>query len=215
MKSARAQRRHQELHPSVGASAPRKDELAFLPAALEIVETPPSPIGRAIGALIVVLFLPGVDLGQLRSRSISSPRRAGKIVPSGRTKMIQPFETGVVRAIHVQDGQSVKAGDILIELDPTMTTADEEHISNDLVAAQLDIARARAALERRSQPTRMQFHAARGCKPRCRSCNASSSPSDRGTACQDRLARSPAGAKRSRARDCRGHDRRSSRRSSH
>src|SRR5271163_3272537 len=33
-----------------------KDELAFLPAALEIVETPPSPIGRAIGVTIVVLF---------------------------------------------------------------------------------------------------------------------------------------------------------------
>ena len=33
-----------------------KDELAFLPAALEIVETPPSPIGRAIGATIVALF---------------------------------------------------------------------------------------------------------------------------------------------------------------
>ena len=30
----------------------------------------------------------------------------GKIIPSGRTKVIQPFETGVVRAIHVRDGQT-------------------------------------------------------------------------------------------------------------
>jgi hemolysin D len=29
-----------------------RHELAFLPAALEIVETPPSPIGRAIGVTI-------------------------------------------------------------------------------------------------------------------------------------------------------------------
>ena len=49
---------------------------------------------------------------------------SGKIVPSGRTKLIQPFETGVVRAIHVRDGQSVKAGEVLIELDPTMTDAE-------------------------------------------------------------------------------------------
>ena len=41
----------------------------------------------------------------------------GKIVSSGRTKIVQPFETGVIRAIHVQDGQQVKAGDCLIELD--------------------------------------------------------------------------------------------------
>ena len=34
----------------------------------------------------------------------------GKVVPSGRTKIIQPFETGVVRAIHVRDGQSGQGG---------------------------------------------------------------------------------------------------------
>jgi hemolysin D len=31
-------------------------ELAFLPAALEIVETPPSPTGRAIGSTVIALF---------------------------------------------------------------------------------------------------------------------------------------------------------------
>ena len=50
----------------------------------------------------------------------------GKIIPSGRTKVIQPFETGVVRAIHVHDGQIVKAGEVLIELDPTMNDADQQ-----------------------------------------------------------------------------------------
>ena len=80
----------------------------------------------------------------------------GKIVPSGRTKMIQPFETGVVRAIHVQDGQSVKAGDVLIELDPTMSEAEREHLQSDLVAAQLDVARLQAALARRRSAD--EFH---------------------------------------------------------
>jgi hemolysin D len=40
-----------------GAKQRDRDELAFLPAALEIVETPPSPIGRAIGATLVGLFV--------------------------------------------------------------------------------------------------------------------------------------------------------------
>ena len=52
----------------------------------------------------------------------------GKIVPSGRTKVVQPFETGVVRAIQVQDGQAVKAGDVLIELDPTVNAAERDHL---------------------------------------------------------------------------------------
>jgi len=33
-----------------------RDELAFLPAALEIIESPPSPIGRAIALLIMLFF---------------------------------------------------------------------------------------------------------------------------------------------------------------
>src|SRR5208282_877987 len=125
-----------------------RDELAFLPAALEIVETPPSPIGRAIGATLIVLFCLALTWATFGHIDIVASA-SGKIVPSGRVKLIQPFETGVVRAIHIHDGQSVEAGDILIELielDPTMTTAEEEHIKNDLFAAQLDISRLRAAL---------------------------------------------------------------------
>ena len=67
-------------------------------------------------------------------------------MPSGRTKTIQPFETGVVRSIQVQDGQAVKAGDVLIELDPTMNQAETSHLESDLIAAELDVARLRAAL---------------------------------------------------------------------
>jgi hemolysin D len=133
-----------------------KDELAFLPAALEIVETPPSPIGRSIGITIVALFVLALTWAIFGHVDIVASA-SGKIVPSGRVKLIQPFETGVVRAIHVRDGQSVKAGDVLIELDPTMTIAEQEHIRSDLIAAQLDIARLRAALSDDDNP-QSQFH---------------------------------------------------------
>jgi hemolysin D len=123
----------------------RGEELAFLPAALEIVETPPSPVGRAIGATIILLFC--VTLIWASAGTIDIVASAtGKIVPSGRTKVIQPFETGVVRSIRVQDGQAVKAGDVLIELDPTVNAADRDHLHNDRLAEQLNIARLRAAL---------------------------------------------------------------------
>src|SRR5580698_3045144 len=129
----------------------RFDELAFLPAALEIVETPPSPIGRGIAATIVALFCLALCWATVGHVDIVASA-TGKVVPSGRVKLIQPFETGVVRAIRVRDGQSVKAGDILIELDPTMSTADEEHIRSDLIAAQLDVARLRAVLSDNADP---------------------------------------------------------------
>src|ERR1700751_4600229 len=99
-----------------------ENELAFLPAALEIVETPPSPIGRAIGWTVVALFCLALGWASFGTVDIIASAQ-GKIIPSGRTKVIQPFETGVVRAINVRDGQEVKAGDVLIALDPTMNAA--------------------------------------------------------------------------------------------
>jgi hemolysin D len=128
-----------------------RDEFAFLPAALEIVEKPPSPIGRAIGATVIALFCVALIWATFGHIDIVTSA-SGKVVPSGRVKLIQPFETSVVRAIRARDGQSVKAGDVLIELDPTMTEAEQEHIRSDLIAAQLDIARLRAALENSDNP---------------------------------------------------------------
>ena len=123
----------------------RAAELAFLPAALEIMETPPRPLGRAIGATIILLFCAALGWAWWGTIDIVASA-TGKIVPSGRTKVIQPFETGVVRAIRVQDGQAVKAGDVLIELDPTVNAAERDHLQNDVIAEQLNIARLRAAL---------------------------------------------------------------------
>jgi len=142
----------------------RRDyELAFLPAALEVVETPPSPIGRAIGATIIALFCVAIAWACLGTIDIVATA-PGKIIPSGRTKVIQPFEIGVVRAIHVHDGQSVKAGDVLIELDPTMNAAEREHLQSDLISAQLDISRLRAALADGPDPL-ADFHPPEGASP--------------------------------------------------
>ena len=138
-------------------------ELAFLPAALEIVETPPSPIGRAIGVTLIALFCFALGWATFGSVDIVASAK-GKIIPSGRTKVIQPFETGVVRAIHVRDGQSVKTGDVLIELDSTMTDAERDHLKSDLIAAKLDTARLHAALAGNADPL-LDFHPPQGAKP--------------------------------------------------
>jgi hemolysin D len=124
---------------------PDSDDLAFLPAALEIVETPPSPTGRAIAYTIMALFTIALAWACLGKVDIVASAK-GKVIPSGRSKLIQPFETGVVRAINVHDGQVVKAGETLVELDPTMNDAEWKHDQSDLVAAQLDVARLQAEL---------------------------------------------------------------------
>ena len=146
-----------------GAKQRDRDELAFLPAALEIVETPPSPIGRAIGATIIGIFLLALLWASLGHVDIVSTA-TGKIIPSGHSKVIQPFETGVVRAIRVTDGQTVDAGDVLIELDPTINESETNHLQGDLQSAQLDIARLHAALVDTDDPL-AAFHPPEGANP--------------------------------------------------
>jgi hemolysin D len=135
---------------------PNADETAFLPAALEVVETPASPAGRAVAAAIIGIFCFSLAWASLSHLDIvaSAP---GKIVPSGGTKVIQPFETGIVRAIHVRDGQRVNVGDVLVELDPRINEAERDHLVADLIAAQLEIARLKAALADGDDPV-AAFH---------------------------------------------------------
>lgn len=123
----------------------QRQELEFLPAALEIVETPPSPVGRAIGASIVGFFVVALAWSTFGTIDIIATA-SGRFVPTGRTKVIQPFETGVVRAILVKDGTAVKAGDVLIEIDPTASEADERRLTRNLTQDRLDMARLTALL---------------------------------------------------------------------
>jgi hemolysin D len=119
-----------------------KDEIEFLPAALEIVEKPPSPVGRAILWSIVAFFIMAITWSMIGEIDIVATAQ-GKIIPSGRTKIIQPLEIGVVRYIHVEEGDWVDAGAPLIDLDPTATRADLERLEKDLIYSTLDKARLR------------------------------------------------------------------------
>jgi hemolysin D len=117
----------------------------FLPAVLEIQQAPPSPIGRAILWTILAVFTAGILWATFGRIDIVATAQ-GKIIPNGYSKIIQPYEAGVVAAIHVQDGQSVKKGELLLELDPTQNRADRDRALNEYRAAKVDAARLRALI---------------------------------------------------------------------
>ncbi|HXF93178.1 MAG TPA: HlyD family type I secretion periplasmic adaptor subunit [Nitrospiraceae bacterium] len=132
---------------------PSDKAMEFLPAVLEIQEAPPSPIGRAILWVILAVFTAAVLWAYFGWIDIVATAQ-GKIIPSGYSKVIQPviqqFESGLVRAIHVQDGQVVKQGDVLIELDPTQNRADRDRALNEYRAATVEASRLRALIAGRS-----------------------------------------------------------------
>lgn len=112
------------------------DEIDFLPAHLELVERPASPTARWAMRLIVGLFAIAL-LWSIFGKVDIVAVATGKTVASSRTKVVQPAETALVKRILIQDGQVVKAGDPLIELDATATGADVDKASEALLAAKL------------------------------------------------------------------------------
>jgi len=123
-----------------------KPELQFLPAALEIEQTPPLPISRYILWAIMLLFIIAIAWACIGHVDIVGVAQ-GKIVPSGRVKTVQPLETGIVKAIHVTEGQQVAAGDVLIELEDAKAQADLTRVRQERDAAQVESTKVNAQLE--------------------------------------------------------------------
>lgn len=122
------------------------DELDFLPAALSLQETPPHPVPRLLAWLLMALFIIALAwacLGRVDIVAIAP----GRIVVSDRTKVIQPLEPSVVRQVLVKDGDHVDAGQVLVELDPTLAKADRSSVRTQYLAALSDELRAGALLK--------------------------------------------------------------------
>ena len=80
----------------------RQHELEFLPAALEIIETPASAAGRIMIGVIVLLMSVAIGWACVGQIDIVATAN-GRIIPSGQVKVIQPLEIGVVKSIRVAD----------------------------------------------------------------------------------------------------------------
>ena len=126
-------------------------DLTFLPAALEVLERPPSPLGRGLVLALCALVIGGIGWASVASLDVVATG-TGRIIPAGKVKLIQPADAGVVKAIRVVEGQRVKAGEVLMELDPTSVEADLAGLSRDYLQAQLDVARLTALLTRPEDP---------------------------------------------------------------
>lgn len=121
------------------------DEADFSPPALALTERPVSPTARITAALLiglVALTLVWAALGRVNIVA----NAVGQVIPSTRTQTIAAVETAVVRAIDVKEGQTVKAGQVLLMLDARPFRADYQKALAEERTADLTMARASALI---------------------------------------------------------------------
>ena len=120
-------------------------ELEFMPAYLEVLERPPSRVGRLFGFSIMALCSFALIWSILGKIDViaSAP---GRVIVSHRSKIVQAPTEGEITRIAVWDGIPVSEGDVLIELNPTLAQADLLRLHNLLSLSELRVARLEALL---------------------------------------------------------------------
>lgn len=113
-------------------------QVDFFPAALEIQEKPPSPVGRWLLFLLLALFTISTAWAFTGEVDIvvTAP---GRVIPVGKVKEVQAPETATVSKIHVYDGDTVSRGDLLISFATVYAAADQHNAAEQMQQAQTEL----------------------------------------------------------------------------
>jgi len=117
-----------------------KEELEFLPAAIELLETPPPLAARAINWSLMAFFVIALIWSIFGEMDVVVVAE-GVVQPSQKVKVIQALETSKVKEILVVDGQYISAGENLIELDPTAPESDRQQLQSEIIINELRLYR--------------------------------------------------------------------------
>lgn len=121
------------------------NEHEFKPILAEIQDKPPNPLGRLFLWILLTLMVLVIAWMYFAKVDVVVSAR-GKVVPDGDLKVLQPFEIGVIRKILVKEGDYVKEGQVLVEIDPTVEVADIQGKERNLFFHKLTNRRVKAIL---------------------------------------------------------------------
>jgi len=122
-----------------------KDIHEFHPLIVEIEDRPINPVGRAILWIVFAIIFFGIAWLIFAKVDVVVSAR-GKVIPTGEIKILQPIETGVISKILIKEGDYVKKGQTLMQIDPSVTETSLDTKQKDLEVFNLQIQRLEALI---------------------------------------------------------------------
>lgn len=122
-----------------------QNPLDFAPPLLRLQENLPNPLGRAVLMTLLILLASltaWIVFGRLDIVAVAD----GKLVPQSYLKIVQPAESGIVRQILVREGESVRAGQVLIRMDPLIVDTDAKSLTTEFLRKRMNLRRIDAEL---------------------------------------------------------------------
>ena len=121
------------------------EAMDFAPGLLAIQESPPARLPRLVSYTVILLF--GIMLAwSLLGKLDIIASAEGKLIPQTYVKIVQPSDAGIVQDILVKEGETVKAGQVLLRMDTQVAHADQQSISTELALRGLQLRRIDAEL---------------------------------------------------------------------
>lgn len=130
----------------IGEDGRDAQETEFLPSILEVTETPPSPVGRAVLWTLVALLVAGaiwICVGEVDEVAVAN----GKVIPVGNVKIVQSQNKGAIKELDVKEGDYVEEGQTLVVLDTTKTQADVDQLKKQAAYYGMTVARLQAEMQ--------------------------------------------------------------------
>lgn len=123
----------------------RRVDFEFLPPGVGERDTPPSRPAVILALSIALVFMFGMAWAYVGTLDVVAVAR-GRIVPHERVQVVQAAEPGIVRSLVARDDSMVRKGQVLLELDPTVSDADESRLTQELAQANVHVARLEALI---------------------------------------------------------------------
>jgi HlyD family type I secretion membrane fusion protein len=115
-----------------------------------VLDQPPSTLPQRflIGGLVFgCLFGTWAWFGQIQDVS----RAQGRLIPQGEVYKVQPVTQGEVVKIRIKEGESVRAGQVVAELDNRIATTEVERLEQKLIATQQELRQTQDLIEKTRQ----------------------------------------------------------------